>query len=78
MLLLARLGARGRVVRFLGGVFYPLYLNHWIALVAVSSLAALSYLLVTAGVVFGGDAARQSARLHALRTSVTCSVSRLS
>lgn len=39
VLLLARRGRRGRVGRFLGGVSYPLYLNHWIALVGVSSIA---------------------------------------
>lgn len=39
VLLLARTGTRGPVGRFLGGVSYPLYLNHWIALIGISSLA---------------------------------------
>lgn len=39
VLLLARKGARGRAGRFAGGISYPLYLNHWIALVGMSSIA---------------------------------------
>jgi peptidoglycan/LPS O-acetylase OafA/YrhL len=39
VLLLARTGARGPIGRFVGGVSYPFYLNHWIALIGVSSLA---------------------------------------
>ena len=39
MLLLVRPGRRGSVGRFVGGVSYPLYLNHWIALATASGLA---------------------------------------
>lgn len=39
VLLLARPGKRGPVGRFVGGVSYPLYLNHWVALATVSGLA---------------------------------------
>lgn len=39
VLLLARPGKRGAVGRFLGGVSYPLYLNHWIALATASGFA---------------------------------------
>lgn len=39
VLLLARPGRRGRAGRFLGGVSYPLYLDHWIALIGTASIA---------------------------------------
>lgn len=39
VLLLARSGRRRPIGRLLGGISYPLYLDHWIALVGVSSLA---------------------------------------
>ena len=39
VLLLARPGRRGTLGRFLGGVSYPFYLNHWIALATASGLA---------------------------------------
>jgi peptidoglycan/LPS O-acetylase OafA/YrhL len=39
VLLCARTGKRNGAGRFLGGVSYPLYLTHWIALVGISSIA---------------------------------------
>jgi len=39
VLLLARPGRRGPIGQFLGGVSYPFYLNHWVALATVSGLA---------------------------------------
>jgi peptidoglycan/LPS O-acetylase OafA/YrhL len=39
VLLLARPGKRGKLGRFAGGISYPLYLNHWIALATASGLA---------------------------------------
>jgi peptidoglycan/LPS O-acetylase OafA/YrhL len=38
VLLLARKGARSPIATFVGGISYPLYLNHWIGLLAVNAV----------------------------------------